>query len=309
MRIIKYLVRLCISLFIVGFFVWRIDWRSIMTLLASTRLSLLLFAVIPLSLNVVIATIRWHWLLQPLNADFRFLDILRLRLVAEFFNVCLPGGFAGDVLRGVQSKRFGVTLGESFSSVFTDRLIGMIGLVVISVVGIMFSWKFLLQTEFIFYVIGFSFTLLFLSILIYSRPVRSKFSAITPLFGRFGARLDRFYHAVQQYWNFPGILFKVFGITVLGHMFMTVSIYLLALSLHADISFTYFLLFVPVIGILSMIPITVNGLGLREAGYVLLFPLVGMSQAQALGTSLLFFVIIVGRSFIGGVLYLLPEGV
>jgi hypothetical protein len=52
--------------------------------------------------------------------------------------------------------------------------------------------------------------------------------------------------------------------------------------------------------------VTIGGLGVRDAGYVLLFPLVGMTKAEALGTSLIFFGAVLAITLAGGVVYFIP---
>jgi len=64
-----------------------------------------------------------------------------------------------------------------------------------------------------------------------------------------------------------------------------------------------FYFFIPVVHIISYLPITYSGLGLREGMFVVLFTKVGMTQGQALGTSLIYFGILMILGIVGGIFY------
>ncbi|MBM3134178.1 MAG: UPF0104 family protein, partial [Chloroflexi bacterium] len=66
----------------------------------------------------------------------------------------------------------------------------------------------------------------------------------------------------------------------------------------------YFLLFNPLIAFVLVVPISVNGIGLKEVAFVFFFGLVGVERGAALSISLLFHLIIVLASLPGGLLWL-----
>jgi uncharacterized membrane protein YbhN (UPF0104 family) len=67
----------------------------------------------------------------------------------------------------------------------------------------------------------------------------------------------------------------------------------------------YFFLYVPLITVLAMLPVSVAGLGVREGGVVFFFGKVGVDPATALGMSLIWFSLTVLVSAIGGLALLL----
>jgi uncharacterized membrane protein YbhN (UPF0104 family) len=78
---------------------------------------------------------------------------------------------------------------------------------------------------------------------------------------------------------------------------------LIARSLGVDLALRYFLLFVPLIALANVLPISFNGLGVREGTYQLLFVPVGVSPASAVAMSLVFHVVRLVTGLIGGALY------
>jgi uncharacterized protein (TIRG00374 family) len=82
--------------------------------------------------------------------------------------------------------------------------------------------------------------------------------------------------------------------------------YLIGLSLGDRVSIWYYLLFVPITSIVTILPVSFAGLGVREGAYVFLFTQAGMPRETALSLSLLVYVIsIFTPGLIGGIIYVL----
>jgi len=79
--------------------------------------------------------------------------------------------------------------------------------------------------------------------------------------------------------------------------------YLVGLSLGLEVSLEYYFLSVPIIWLVTMLPISINGIGVREGGFVLFFTAVGVSTADALLLSLLTFAQLLLIGLLGGVLF------
>ena len=86
---------------------------------------------------------------------------------------------------------------------------------------------------------------------------------------------------------------------------MPVSVYFIALALGVRINFIYFLIFLPIIGAITLIPISLGGLGLRESLFVVYFAKAGVIKQLALAMSLLSFSFVVVYGAIGGLIYVL----
>jgi hypothetical protein len=93
--------------------------------------------------------------------------------------------------------------------------------------------------------------------------------------------------------------------SILIQFILPATAFLIARALGSSLNFNYFILFIPVIGAVSMLPISIGGLGLRENLTVLLFAHAGMDQHMALSMSLLNFFFLALYSGIGGVIYVL----
>ena len=103
----------------------------------------------------------------------------------------------------------------------------------------------------------------------------------------------------------PAVLWYTLLISIVFQFTGVIATYLVALSLGSDTGFIYFLILLPVIWVLGMLPVSINGLGVREGSFVLLFGTVGMTKEMAMAISILWFVQNIGLGLIGGVIFVL----
>ena len=99
---------------------------------------------------------------------------------------------------------------------------------------------------------------------------------------------------------------KTLGVSLVFNITLITMNYLIGLSLGAKISIWYYFLFVPITSIVTLLPISFAGLGVREGAYVLFFTQAGMARETALSLSLLVYVVsIFTPGLIGGIIYVL----
>lgn len=97
---------------------------------------------------------------------------------------------------------------------------------------------------------------------------------------------------------------KAFFYSIATQMILIWSVYILSRGLSMKIAFISVLSFIPVVSIISLIPVTISGIGLREGAFVVLFGLVGVSPEKAMTLSIAWFLSIVIGSLPGFVGYL-----
>ena len=84
---------------------------------------------------------------------------------------------------------------------------------------------------------------------------------------------------------------------------------LLFKSFGIDVPFLHLLVIITIISVITMIPVSLNGLGVREVGYVFFFQSIGVPDGVALSVSLLFFFLVTISSLIGGIFWLMERKV
>ena len=89
---------------------------------------------------------------------------------------------------------------------------------------------------------------------------------------------------------------------------MVVLVFLIALALRLQVNLISLFFIVPIVALVSMVPISLNGIGVKEFMYILLFQQVGLSFESGLVISFLARLLSVFGSIVGGVAYLITEG-
>jgi uncharacterized protein (TIRG00374 family) len=124
---------------------------------------------------------------------------------------------------------------------------------------------------------------------------------------RFQAKLQGMVDALRRYRGHHRALGQAFGLSLLLQALIIVTYYLIGAGLGLGVPLLYFFLFVPLITCLSMLPVSVAGLGIREGGVIYFFAKVGVPAAAALGMSLVWFSLTVVVSGLGGLVFLLDS--
>jgi len=302
-------IKLLVGAALVALLVRQVDWRALAAVLRAADARLLAGGVLITWANVPLGAARWYVLLRAsARGAVSFVETVRLVLVANFFNVVIPGGVAGDVVRGFETTKTLSAVGEhAFSSVITDRLMALVGFLAIAAASLVFCWRTILASGLALYAAAATLLVLGLIAALYSARIGGRLARATRFAGRISEPLERLQGNLRWYRGRPATLAAAFAVTIASHLVMIASVWMLARSVGSEVPFVYFLMFVPIVSILTALPLSIGGLGVRDAGFVLLFPLVGMTRPQALATSFLFFGVVLTVALLGGLASLLPD--
>ncbi len=283
----------------------KIDGQELRDLLATAELRYLLPIALLLLSNTVFSALKWRLFLLADQVDIPLSALTKTYLIGSFYNLFLPSNIGGDSYRiyDVARQSGGV---RSAASVFADRFSGFLALVILSLIS-----SVLVARQFhniFFFLAPLLILLLLLAILVSlvkEKPVRL-FLSFTRL-DRFPLLIglaEKFFLSFQAYGSKPRLLVQVMAISFAFQLSVITIVWLLAAVIHAQVSFFYFSAFVPLITLLEALPISIFGLGLRDAGYVFFFGWAGMSNLETRSLALLFFGTTVSYSLLGGLVYL-----
>jgi glycosyltransferase 2 family protein len=251
-----------------------------------------------------ISTLRWQ-MFVPQQPGRRAL--FSLYMIGTFFNVCLPSTIGGDAVKAYylsrQLKKNAGKNGEgqfesnynviSVASVFMDRYVGLSALLFIGLVAFPFGYGILERTAILW-----TMPIIFLVFAV-SSIVLFKFRIGTRL--KIMATLHDYF---EHYFRKREVLFKGFLYSIVIQLLAIFTVYILALGMGLDIPFLTFIVFLPIIFLVTLIPVSISGIGLREGAFVLLFSITGLSPDKAMTLSLIWFISVVIGSLWGLVEYL-----
>jgi hypothetical protein len=314
---VRGILQVVLSLALLAWLTSRVGLDVIASTLSDISWSWYIPAFLLFLANVVLRAYRWYILLAALDRDVSYGRLLYLYFVGFFFNNFIPSGFGGDVVKVISLQRDQTRGAEALSSVVMDRLVGLIGSASLALAAL--TWNGIqLWTGHASSSVDLPPTLLLITALI-SLGVPAGFllvRQVNPL--KLLARHLPFTQRITQHAGLRRLVQTIRGYSLsallqsllisLPFTLGLVAIqYSIARALSVDVPFYLFPLFVPIIAIINALPISFNGLGMREGVYQFLFVPVGVSSASAIAMSLAFYFLRVSAGLIGGLLYALKS--
>jgi uncharacterized membrane protein YbhN (UPF0104 family) len=263
-------------------------------------IALLLFVA-----GVVVRSLRWRVLLVALDVQVHLGRLVHLYFVGGFFNAFLPTGFGGDVVRVAELAQ-DVEPTVATGTVVVDRLTGLLVLFALALLALPFAIG--LMSAQVWLVIGVVAAggLIAGLLVLQGRWLRSATRWLPgPLSLTGEGLLARVYSAVTACgWRAVTIALLI---SLVFNLLLILMHYLVARAVGIDLSLVYFFLFVPLLSLTLMLPISFGGLGVREGAAVLLLGQVGVNEAQAVAYSLGIYGITRISGLFGGFLFLLES--
>ncbi|MCA1553632.1 MAG: flippase-like domain-containing protein, partial [Chloroflexi bacterium] len=139
------LAKLLISIALLVFVLSRVGLQETLDKLRNADFGLLLLALALFVLGVPLRAFRWRALLADRQLPVPVGVLTQLYFIGQFFNTFLPSGFGGDVVRVVELARYGVSKAESVSTVFLDRLSGLVAFFLMTLVVLPFALNLIPQ--------------------------------------------------------------------------------------------------------------------------------------------------------------------
>jgi len=305
-RILK-ILKYGLSIGLLSWLITQTDLSRVLSLIAEADRGNLALAIIAYLASVVVVAYRWETLLESRGIPLTLSRATGLYFIGNFFSNFLPTSIGGDAVRAYSA---GTDLGkraDAFASVFIERFMGLFAIVSMALLGFLLIAQELEHT----YIVPATVVLYLLML-----------AAFPILFGRWGIewlkpryrhvtvfdlgrKTARLHDVLYQYGSHRRALAANFALSVLYQGVIVVMNILVARALGLPIHPMYFVVFVPIIGTISMFPFSINALGIREGGYVLLFAQIDRPDSEALALSLILYGITVLSSMPGGLLFAL----
>ena len=259
------------------------DISQIISMLRKIGVAHFLTAALLYMVSICGATLRWKLLLPE---KFRFRRLLSLYMIGSFFSSFLPGVIGGDVVKAYYLNKDAKKLGLTLGSVFMDRYLGYVSLMIIGMAAYPFAlpffgesaYKWTMPVIFVAFVIG--------SILFFVLKLGRRFKTVSDFYEYFvllKARKDVITKAIVI----------SLGVQAMG----LIAVAVLASALGENIPVFLLFAFLPIIITITTIPVSISGLGVREGAFVLLLGLIKIRPEAATSLSLSWFF----STFVGSV--------
>ncbi|GAT33754.1 hypothetical protein TSACC_22172 [Terrimicrobium sacchariphilum] len=273
--------------------------------------------LIPGALAVGIAfslqTQRWRILLAAQDIHMGWWRAMRIFLIGAFFNLFLPGGTGGDVVKIFYAmKETKDRKSAAFLSVLVDRMMGLLGLVAVAATLCTLEFNLLFSKPItqalmgsLGIILGGSLTFIVGGFLVDYFRLAHKLPTWLPLH----AKILEFATAFSTYARSPKTLLATFGISIPSHLLMFLAFYFAARAFGLFGGFDGLIdvfAVLPAIMTIASLPVSLSGLGVREGLFQQVFSeLFNTPVGTAAMISMTGFLMIVFWGLVGGVIYML----
>ena len=267
-----------LSLLLLYFYIRKQDWEQLLAAALSISIPLIGAVFFLFLLLQVFNTIRWWILLRSVEIPLSFGHLFKISMLSIFTSNFLPSTIGGDFVRWVAVSANVEMKDKATASVIIDRLLGLVSRLV----------------------------LLPLSIPLIISASPELIGAISPVLvpgkdwlEKLKAPLRKLLEALGFWFQHPQTLLGALGVSWIGLAMYIYGIWLVAMDLGIGVSFLNVAAVMGVTYFITLLPISLNGYGLRELGMVTLYVYYGATPEQATALALITRVIVMAVSLLG----------
>lgn len=303
-----FLLKFLVSAGLLIYFLSQIEIKKFLQILVSADFVYVALALLVYLVSQFISAIRWTALARPLGFKTPFKDFIVYYLIGMFFNLFAPGTVGGDVSKvyylarnGQEEQKNGwtATAVQSAISVFMDRAVGMVVLIWLGAIGLMLFPQFPVPATIksLTWLLAFGFVVagIFLPLL----------RRILPENGH--PMLAKLRLALRSYRTHFLAVPQAVLLSFVIHLIQSWMHVVMGWALHLEIPFMFSVILYPLVGAFAALPVSLNGIGLREGGYMFMLSVIGVGSEKGIAFGLLLFLIIACDSLLGALVFLLKK--
>jgi uncharacterized membrane protein YbhN (UPF0104 family) len=285
--------RIAVSAVLLGFIAWKTDWSVVSAKFANLNWGLWLAAVGIAVFAQGFSARRWQLFAREMRFTRTLPQYCAYYFIGTYFNMLLPTSVGGDVVRvwyldGKSGRKL-----AAFASVFLERVNGLLVLIAVACVGILIT-----PVPLPWWIHAFVWSVAACAVLgMISLPLMQHWQRI-PAERR--AQLKDLLDQVHA----PKVIGGATLMSILVQVTGVFSLWLIGLALDLDVPIAYYCILGPMVSLLTLLPISVNGMGVRELGTVAFLVPLSVHEDSAKTLAFLWFGASVAVSLLGGLVYL-----
>jgi len=276
------------------------DIDKIISSLQGFKLKWLPLIFLLITLSVVVSTFKWEVLVKAQNVSIRFSTLFGYYIIGLFFNNFLPSSIGGDGVRIYLTGKKTNNYSSAASSVVVERILATVTLAWLGIVSVIFAQKpsqYAVVLLIILFIAGLFLTCILLTGWV-PQFVRNKDGKISNAWISFADSSGELKHHPQELMIclFASLVFQIIVSLVIGAIMIGLN--------QTMIPLPDLFLVTSASSVLAMVPIGLNGYGMREGAYIYLLQPFGYTPSAALTVSVLFALFVSMFSLIGGIYWI-----
>lgn len=296
------LIRWILGIGIIVYLLTLIDFKEFKGVLSKARWEFILLACILVFIDRCWMGAKWRILLKAQKVCVSISECIRVYFISSFVGLVLPSSVGGDLVRLFSLN---VQKGERekvAASLVVEKLLSMMALLLLVMFCVFLlvthssgiSWNYFILALGVFIALGLGMIISFLYL-----PVER----LKSVQGRFLKKIANVILAYQEFRNYRKEMAVFFVVSIFEQFMPFVFNYTLVMAFNLPGSFLIYFMIVPMVYMVARLPISVDGVGVLETLYVVLFPLVGLNKTQALLLALASRVVTTVSHLGGGIFY------
>ena len=285
----------------------RDDWPEFRANLERSKFAWLFAAFVCYALTNLLGVWRWHILLKSCGTRLPFATALRLTMIGLFTNNFLPGAMSGDVVRAIYTSRSHPKRKPTvIMSIVMERLLGFVAMFIVSTAFILYRRAELCETP-LTRVSMYLYLSVFAALtLLLALTKWTNISSALPFWKKlpFQSWLKEAGDAYQVFIRHPACFWGGLLLSATAHLFLILMFWFISKALMMSLNFFDLAAVLPFIAVITMIPASINGWGMREMAFQEFLRFAGMTGAASVALSVCGGFIITAFSLIGCPIYL-----
>lgn len=240
--------------------------------------------------NLILISFRWNMMIKAFFKATSFWDIVKLQFLSSFLNQIIPTGLGGDIYKVHQLKKSNLTLLNGVAFVGLERGWGLLVLMFISALSsTILIFKYKLTSSLLISYLAFSMLIILLIgiLLRYHRVILRPLTSFLKMYAIF----DSFFSVVESFrfisTSIQTSKLNLFLICALVHLLNMIMLFSISALLNIKLPFTSLFIF-PIVLLLSSLPVSIAGWGLRETLMITGLSLVDVPSSDAFLLSVAF---------------------
>ncbi len=299
-----------VSFFIILVLIVKVNLSETFSAVLTAKWNFVIGSWVFMILSTILASYRWRLLIKVQGDDFKMRKLIKLYFIGMFFNLAMPSLVGGDVVRGYSISKYTRSISKSFIPILLERTIGVLALISISLVAAnsLLNYPKLVKEWGVFLIFGIIVILLLMISLrkyLYSFVVASlKLIGFKEASGK----VQNISDILRQYVRSKRSMSCAFLISLVIQFLVVLANYFIALSMDIEISLYNLCIYIPIINLISMVPISFNGVGIREGAYVYFLGMSNVPESSALSMSIIWLAVLLLCGIIGGIFWIASRG-
>ena len=269
-------IRFSVTFGLMALILMHINFKSILDQISVSNMHLFALATLSVTGQIFFLNLRWHYLLNAGRYKIPFTRSVLINLASYFANILFVTSIGGIIAKSALAIKEGTSVTHAILATFIDRFMTMATLIIFAVFSLpILSGVLDTKTE---NMLAFSLLVIIASTALFIYLLRS---GLLYKYIKSSRRFSRLSATIRSFVQDPVLLIKITYNSIFAQSLFFLSTLILSANMDYDGSTMQFLALLPVLALISSLPISFGGWGIREGAFIYGLGTIGFSPETA----------------------------